>query len=194
MIGVNRSLVPKSLSLSSSSSSPSPPPTAPPPTPLPPLPGPGRVTSPASFKQTRLTSEPDPDILRKRARATLIDVWRRHIISALAPQHLPAAGYAEWTLIGMASNVRADIESMKTAKLRSRGFGLSSKRLCEGRHRRTQSEAVEGRNALDFGDRRDDHVSERCRAPSPFPGTLDAEDADRVVYPRREQGKKILCL
>ena len=183
-------MVPKSLSLSLSS--PSPPPTAPPPTPLPPLPAAGRVISSISLQHISFTSaQPHPEFLRRRARATLIDVWRRHIISAFTPQHLPAAGYAEWTLIAMASKLQAEIDSIKAERFRSHGFGLSSKRTGGSKHRRTQSE---GRNALDFGDRNDDYGPVRRRAPSPFPGVLGAEDTDRVVYPRRERGKKVLYL
>lgn len=182
----NRSLVPKSLS---SSASASPPPSAPPPTPLPPLPTPGRVTPLISPQRTSIASaEPDPDLLRKRARATLANVWRSYVIPALSPQHLPAAGYAEWTLVAIAGKVHAEIASIKTEKLRSRGFRVSGKKTGGSGHRRIQSE---GRNAIDFGDRSDDNVSERCRAPSPFPGMFDAEDIDRVVYPRRHQGNNL---
>lgn len=175
-------LVPKSLSLSS----PPPPSGAPPPAPLPPLPVSVRTTSPpTSPQQTSFVTE-HPELLRKRARATLIDVWRRYVIPAVAPQHLPAAGYAEWTLIAMANKVRAEIET-------THGPGVSSARAGGSRHRKTHSE---GRNALDFGDRSDDCESERwrCRAPSPFPGVLNVDDTDRVVYPRQEQGKQVSYL
>ena len=67
-------------------------------------------------------------------------------------------------------------------------FGVGSKRSRGSKHRQTQSE---GRNALDFGDRTEDYQSERCHAPSPFPGMWDAEDGDRVVYPRLHQGRKV---
>jgi len=176
-------LVPKSLSLSS----PPPPSSAPPPAPLPPLPVPGRVTSPIPPRQTCAISD-GPDLLRKRARATLVDVWRRHVVSVLTPQHLPAAGYIEWTLVAMASRVRAEMESIETTS--SRGPGVSNARACDSRHRRIQSES---RNALDFGDRSDGCESGqwRHRAPSPFPDVLDVEDTDQVVYPRREQGKEV---
>ena len=181
-------MVPKSLS----SSSLPPPSSAPPLTPLPPLPVAGRVTSPISYQQTGFASaQPDPKISLQRARATLFDVWRRYVISALTPQHLPAAGYIEWTLISMASTVRTEIESIEAAE--AHAFGVSTTRAGGSRHRRSHSE---GRNALDFGDRRDDGESAqwRCRAPSPFSDMLDAEDTDRVVYPRIEQGKEVLCL
>lgn len=175
----NRSLVPKSLS----SSSPPPPSSAPPPAPLPPLPTSSRVTSPTSPRQTNLVSE-HPDLLRRRARATLVDVWRRHVLSAISPYHLPPAGYLEWILIALASTIQAEIEE-------ATGPGVSSTRAGGSWHRRAQSE---GRNALDFGDRSDDCESEqwRSRAPSPFPGVLNMEDTDQVVYPRREQGKQVL--
>ena len=83
----------------------------------------------------------------------------------------------------MASKVRAEIETAN-----SHSPGVCSARAGESRHRRAHSE---GRNALDFGDRSDDCGSDqwRCRAPSPFPGVLDVEDTDRVVYPRQVQGK-----
>ncbi|KAF8452637.1 hypothetical protein L210DRAFT_3639122 [Boletus edulis BED1] len=167
------SLVPKSLS-----SLHRPPSSAPPPAPLPPFPVSSRVSSPVSPQQSTLVPE-HPDHLRRRARATLADVWRRHVISAVAPQHLPAAGYVEWILIVMASKVRAEIESLEAANSHSARAGGN-------RHRRTQSD---GRKALDFGDRIDDCGPEqwRCRAPSPFPGMFNSEDIDRVVYPRREQ-------
>ena len=167
-------------------SSPPPPSGAPPPAPLPPLPVSVRTTSPpTSPQQTSFVTE-HPELLRKRARATLIDVWRRYVIPAVAPQHLPAAGYAEWTLIAMANKVRAEIET-------THGPGVSSARAGGSRHRKTHSE---GRNALDFGDRSDDCESERwrCRAPSPFPGVLNVDDTDRVVYPRQEQGKQVSYL
>ncbi|KAG8216128.1 hypothetical protein J3R82DRAFT_8131 [Butyriboletus roseoflavus] len=177
------SLVPKSLSLSSP-----PPSSAPPPSPLPPLPVAGPVTSPTSSQQTGPASaRPDPEIAR--VRATLVDVWRRYVISALTPQHVPAAGYTEWTLIAMASEIRTEIQSIETAE--SHRFGVNGTRASGSRPRRTQTE---GRNALDFGDRKDDCELEqrRCRAPSP--DILNAEDTDRVVYPRREQGKEVLYL
>lgn len=181
-------MVPKSLSLSL-------PPrlsSAPPRAPLPPLPVAGSVTSPISPQQTSAPSaQPDPEVFRRRARATLVDVWRLYVISALSPQHLPAAGYAEWILIAMASKARAEIESIETAG--SHRFGVSSTRAGGSGHKRTQSE---GRNAFDFGNRMDDCESEQwhCRAPSPFPDMLSAEDTDRVVYPRREHGKEVLYL
>ena len=172
--------VPKSLSLST----PSPPPNAPPPAPLPPLPVSGRVTSPTSLQRNSIALE-HPEHLRRRARATLVEVWRRHVLSVVAPQHLPAAGYLEWTLIAMASETRAEIESSASNR--------SNTMARESMYRRVQSE---GRNALDFGDRSDicEVEHRRCRAPSPFSSVVDVEDTDRVVYPRQEQGKEILYL
>ncbi|KAG9308305.1 hypothetical protein JVU11DRAFT_12068 [Chiua virens] len=176
-------LVPKSLS--SSSSRPPPPSSVPPPTPLPPLPTPKRVFLISPQRPSFASAQPDPEFLRKRARAALIDVWRRHVVSALTPQHLPAAGYIEWTLISMASKLRAEIDTFKTVESR-RGIRVDSTKSGRNRHRKTQSES---RTALDFGDRTLDCESQqwRCRAPSPYPGMFEGEDSDRVVYPRQDK-------
>ncbi|KIJ64792.1 hypothetical protein HYDPIDRAFT_39992 [Hydnomerulius pinastri MD-312] len=181
------SLVPKSLS-----SPPPPPPspnapTPPPPSPLPPIPviTTTRITSPPASPQQSCffsSSQTDPRTLRKRARATLIDAWRLHVITALTPQHAPPAGYIEWTLIAMANKIRTEIQSIEVASSHRSEHAHSG--AAGNKHRKTRSE---GRNALDFGDRGD--AEERYwRAPSPFPGQMNGEDTDdRVVYPRRDQ-------
>ncbi|KAF9224936.1 hypothetical protein BS17DRAFT_57871 [Gyrodon lividus] len=179
------SLVPRSLS------SPSPPPpspnvpTPPPPALLPPIPSisPHRVPPSISPRYTCFSStQTDTDIIRRRARATLVDVWRLHVIPALSPHHMPLAGYIEWTLIGMAIKTRAEIQS--SAAARSHRSEPAHRAAGGNKHRRTQSE---GRQALDFGDH-SEYERRRWRAPSPFPGQMDVEDTDdQVVYPRREQ-------
>ncbi|KAH0831258.1 hypothetical protein J3R83DRAFT_13891 [Lanmaoa asiatica] len=158
------SLVPKSLSLSS----PSPPSSAPPPTPLPPLPVAGRVTSPASSRQTSFAS------------AQLI----QNFFAGGPEQPSLMSGGVTSQQLSHLNNLQLEIQSIETVG--SRGFGVSGTRAGGNKHRRTRSE---GRNALDFGHRSDDCELEqwRCRAPSPFPDMLDTEDIDRVVYPRREQ-------
>ncbi|KAF9238099.1 hypothetical protein BU15DRAFT_75489 [Melanogaster broomeanus] len=175
------SLVPRSLS-------PSPPspiaPTPPPPTPLPPIPViPHMRFPPISPQQIHFPSTPnEPSLLRRRARATLIDAWRLHVIPALSPHHIPPGGYIEWILIAMASKTRAEIKLIEAE--RSHCSELARRAAAGSKHRRTQSEC---RTALDLGDRNESEGG-RWRAPSPFPGQMDAEGADdRVVYPRQEQ-------
>ncbi|KIK98875.1 hypothetical protein PAXRUDRAFT_623339 [Paxillus rubicundulus Ve08.2h10] len=184
------SLVPRSLSC------PSPPPpspnapTPPPPAPLPPIPciTDHMSSSPISSQRTRFSSaHTGPSIIRQRVRATLVDAWRLHVISALPPHHIPPAGYIEWTLIAMAVKVRAEIQSMTAA--RSHRSKFNHRAAAGNKHRRTQTE---GRNAIDFGNRSESQ-EQRWRPPSPFPSQMDVADADdQVVYLRREQGKGTL--
>ncbi|KAG1732110.1 hypothetical protein EDB19DRAFT_1296192 [Suillus lakei] len=177
------SLVPRSLS----------PPPAPPPSPttpypsspppLPPIPPIApRNTSFSHIPQSPVTPYnpafpplADPPILRRRARATLIDAWRRHVVSALSA-HNHYAGYTEWVLRDMAAGVRSEVREIERSWQPGRGAAR--------KHGRTQSE---GRAALDFGQRGSEETQRRWRAPSPFPGEVEGENDDCVVYPRHEQ-------
>ncbi|KAG2076264.1 hypothetical protein BDR04DRAFT_754525 [Suillus decipiens] len=175
------SLVPRSLS----------PPPAPPPSPttpypsspppLPPIP-PITLRNPSSIPQSPVSPYnpafpplTDPPILRRRARATLIDAWRRHVVSALSA-HNHYAGYTEWVLRGMATGARTELREIEKSWQPGRGAAR--------KHGRTQSE---GRVALDFGERGSEETQRQRRAPSPFPDEVEGENDDCVVYPRHEQ-------
>lgn len=180
------SLVPRSLS----------PPPAPPPSPttpypsspppLPPIPPiTPRNTSFAPVSQSLVspynsTFPPltDPPILRRRARATLIDAWRRHVVPALSA-HNYYAGYIEWVLRSMATKTRSELKEIEKS--------LQPGRVAARKHGRTQSE---GRVALDFGERGSEETQRRWRAPSPFPDEVEGEHDDCVVYPRHEQANE----
>lgn len=178
------SLVPRSLS----------PPPAPPPSPTtpypsspPPLPPIPPITprnksfspipqSPVSPYNPAFPPLTDPPILRRRARATLIDAWRRHVVSALSA-HNHYAGYTEWVLRGMATGARTELREIERSWQPARGAAR--------KHGRTQSE---GRVALDFGERGSEQTRRQWRAPSPFLDEVEGDNDDCVVYPRHEQG------
>ncbi|KAG2138379.1 hypothetical protein DEU56DRAFT_802902 [Suillus clintonianus] len=181
------SLVPRSLS---------PPPAPPPspttpypssPAPLPPIPPitPRNASispipqSPISPYNSAFPPLTDPPILRRRARATLIDAWRRHVVPALSAHNL-YAGYIEWVLRGMAIGTRSEVREIERSWQHRDGPGRGAAR----KHGRTQSE---GRAALDFGQRGSEEIQRRWRAPSPFPDEVEGEHDDCVVYPRHEQ-------
>lgn len=178
------SLMPRSLS----------PPPAPPPSPTtpypsspPPLPPIPPITprnasfspipqSPVSPYNPAFPPLADPPILRRRARATLIDAWRRHVVSALSA-HNYYAGYTEWVLRSMATGARTELRQIERSWQPGRGAAR--------KHGRTRSE---GRVALDFGDRGSAEKTQRqWRAPSPFLEEVEGENDDCVVYPRHEQ-------
>ncbi|KAG0697129.1 hypothetical protein DFH29DRAFT_164793 [Suillus ampliporus] len=180
------SLVPRSLS---PPPAPPPSPTTPYPTP-PPLPPIPPITprnasfspipqSPISPYNPAFPPLTDPPILRRRARATLIDTWRRHVVPALSA-HNHYAGYTEWVLRGIATVVRSEVRDIERSWQRCDALGRGATR----KHGRTQSE---GRVALDFSERGSEEPQRRWRAPSPFPDELEGECDDCVVYPRHEQ-------
>ncbi|KAG2049707.1 hypothetical protein BDR06DRAFT_694261 [Suillus hirtellus] len=177
------SLVPRSLS---------PPPAPPPspttpypssPSPLPPIPPitPRNTSfspipqSPVSPCNSAFPPSTDPPILRRRARATLIDVWRRHVVCALSA-HNHYAGYTEWVLRGMATSTRTELREIEKSWQSGRG--------ATRRHGRTQSE---GRLALDFGERVSEETQGQWRVPSPFLDEVEGDNDDCVVYPRHPQ-------
>ncbi|KAH7928844.1 hypothetical protein BV22DRAFT_171252 [Leucogyrophana mollusca] len=123
-------------------------PPAPPPTPTTPT-----FAPPPPLPQMPIPPRPDARYLRQRARATLVDAWRLHVLSALA-EHAPAAGYAEWALRSLERTVRSQVRAFREAE-----------------HSRNAPQN-EGRNALDLGDR-DRELERRWRAPSPFPERAD---------------------
>ncbi|KAG1740479.1 uncharacterized protein EDB91DRAFT_1132674 [Suillus paluster] len=184
------SLVPRSLS----------PPPAPPPSPttpnpsspppLPPIPPiiPRNASfspipqSPISPYNPAFPPFTDPPILRRRARATLIDAWRRHVVPALSA-HNHYAGYTEWVLRGIGTVVRSEVRDIERSWQRCDALGRGAIR----KHGRTQSE---GRLALDFGGRSSEEPHRRWRAPSPFPDEAEGEHDDCVVYPRHEQANE----
>jgi len=132
-----------------------------------PSPPPQQVFFPPSQKRIRF--------LRTRARATLLDAWRLHILSALT-LHTPPAGYLEWVLQSLAVKAHAELQELQN---RSPKENL----LWKAKHGRSRSE---GRNALDLGERSD--MERRLRSPLSIPFTSE-DGEDRVVYPRRDQGK-----
>ncbi|KAG1859202.1 hypothetical protein F4604DRAFT_1160385 [Suillus subluteus] len=177
------SLVPRSLS----------PPPAPPPSPTtpypsspPPLPPIPPITprntsfspipqSPVSPYNPAFPPLTDPPILRRRARATLIDAWRRHVVSALSA-HNYYAGYTEWVLRSMATGARTELRQIERSWQPGRGAAR--------KHGRTRSE---GRVALDFGERGSEETQRQWRALSPFLEEVEGENDDCVVHSRHEQ-------
>ncbi|KAL4067416.1 hypothetical protein V8B97DRAFT_2009148 [Scleroderma yunnanense] len=178
------SLVPKALSSPPRPSSPKNVSTEPPQSPLPPLPGiTVRVESPSPPLQQLFFPPTQKQIrfLRTRARATLLDAWRLHILSAFTP-HMPPAGYIEWVLQSLAVKAHSELQELQNRS--------SSRQdpMWRARHGRSRSE---GRNALDLGERND--VERRWRSPPPPPlsSPFNSEDGeDRVVYPRRDQANE----
>ena len=152
----------------------------PPQSPLPPPPGiTVRVDCPSPPPQQVFFPPTQSHIrfLRTRARATLLDAWRLHILSALTP-HVPPAGHLEWVLQSLAVKAHAELQELQN---RSSGQGPVRK----NKHGRSRSE---GRNALDLGERSE--TEKRWRSQSPLLTPFNSEDGeDRVVYPRRDQGK-----
>ncbi|KAH7912856.1 hypothetical protein BJ138DRAFT_1111966 [Hygrophoropsis aurantiaca] len=131
-----KSLIPRPLP-----PAPPPTPTVPPLTPLPQLP------------QVPIPPRPDPHRLRQRARATLVDAWRLHVLSSLGEQ-APSAGYAEWAIHSFERRLRSEVRAFKVAEHAKNG------------PRR------EGRKALDLGER-PQGPERRWRSPSPFPERVD---------------------
>ncbi|OAX40395.1 hypothetical protein K503DRAFT_855366 [Rhizopogon vinicolor AM-OR11-026] len=179
-------LVPRSMS-----PPPAPPPspttpTPPPPSPLPPIPPitprnaslPPIPQSPISPYNPTFIPDADPGILRCRARATLIDAWRRHIVPALSA-HNHYAGYTEWVLRGFGARVHNQVRDLERSLQRCGGRGRGAAR----KHSRARSEAGA---ALDYGERGSE-AQRRWRSPSPFPVEGESDHDDCVVYPRNEQ-------
>ena len=112
--------------------------------------------------------------LRTPARATLLDAWCLHILSALTP-HVPLAG-----LQSLAVKAHAELQELQNRSSRQEP-------LRKNKHGRSRSE---GRNALDLGER---SGTEKCCSQSPLLTPFNSEDGnDRVVYPRHDQGKYAL--
>lgn len=170
------SLVPRTLSLSSRPSSPSDAPTDP----LPTAPATPSCTDSLSHQQVFFPPiRGATNSHRTRARATLVDVWRRHVLPALTLSvHVPPGGYVEWVLHGLVANTHAEVHGAQNGRSYMHGW--------KAKHGRSQSE---GRTALDLGERTG--AETLLRSSSLFSGHASSEDGeDRVVYPRRDQANE----
>ncbi|KAI6038662.1 hypothetical protein EDC04DRAFT_2896188 [Pisolithus marmoratus] len=174
------SLVPRTLSLSPR---PSPPNGALPDLPqssLPPSPATPSCMDSLSHQQVFFPPTRNPiKFHRTRARATLIDAWRRHVLSALTlSMHAPPGGYVEWVLHGLVASTHAEVHEAQN--------GRPHVHARNAKHGRSRSE---GRNALDLGERAG--AERLSRSSSQFSGCADERDGeDRVVYPRRDQANE----
>ncbi|KAI6163584.1 hypothetical protein EDD17DRAFT_1568573 [Pisolithus thermaeus] len=174
------SLVPRTLSLSSRPSSPSIAPTDPPQSPLPPAPAAPSCMDSHSHQQVFFPPiRSATNFHRTRARATLVDAWRRHVLPALTLSvHVPPGGYVEWVLHGLVAKTHAEVHGAQN--------GRSHVHTWKVEHGRSQSE---GRNALDLGERAG--AERLSRSSSLFLAHANPEDGeDRVVYPRRDQANE----
>ncbi|KAI6141793.1 hypothetical protein BKA82DRAFT_4198173 [Pisolithus tinctorius] len=174
------SLVPRTLSLSPRSSSPSGAVADPPQASLPPsLATPSGMDS-FSHQEVFSPRTRNPiSFLRTRARATLVDACRRHVLPALTLSvHVPPGGYIEWVLHGLVANTHAEVHEAQN--------GSPHVYARKAKHGRSRSE---GRNALDLGERAD---AERLScSPSMFSSQTNSEEGeDRVVYPRRDHANE----
>ncbi|KAI5998915.1 hypothetical protein F5J12DRAFT_848318 [Pisolithus orientalis] len=173
------SLVPRTLSLSPRSSSPSGGADPPQASPSPSLATPSGMDS-FSHQQVFSPRTRSPiSFLRTRARATLVDACRRHVLPALTLSvHVPPGGYLEWVLHGLVANTHAEVHEAQN--------GSPYVYARKAKHGRSRSE---GRNALDLGERAD---TERLScSPSMFSSQTNSEDVeDRVVYPRRDHANE----
>ena len=103
-----------------------------------------------------------------------MDVWRRHVVSALAA-HNPYAGYTEWVLRGYGARVHSQVRDIERSLRRGAARGRA----------RIQNDR---RVALDYSQRSSEDSQRRWRSPSPFPVGDESEHDDCVVYPRNQQG------
>ncbi|EIW79677.1 hypothetical protein CONPUDRAFT_144878 [Coniophora puteana RWD-64-598 SS2] len=170
---------------------------------------PTRSSTPSSLSKPAVLpprpSDPDENMdasaLRRRARSTLVDAWRRHVQSAIVSGFseeraqlvsFPNAGYIEWVVRG-----RMDEVLIQMAQLRTEGrkFWLEQRsrhNASAGREREAPPRLITSASPVDIANKKRSksvrveetkvppreraRAKSRNRIPSPFPRDADSDD------------------